>query len=101
MRPVRFHPRIETDLDDATAYYDARQRGLGDRFLSEFRATVGIVSEIGHIFRQVHGPYGHLKFTTFPYFVYFRPDGEGFLVMLVINAAREPVLIQNLLDNRR
>jgi len=41
-----------------------------------------------------------IKLTDFPYFVYFRDDGEGFLVMLVINAAREPALIQSLLGER-
>lgn len=35
-----FHPRIETDLREAMARYDANSPGLGDRFKREFYANV-------------------------------------------------------------
>lgn len=100
MHAVRFHPRVESDLDDATAWYDAQSRGLGDRFLAEFRATAGQIADIGHVFRRTDGAYRHLKLSSFPYLVYFRDSGGGFLVVLVINAAREPAFIQSLLGER-
>lgn len=101
MRPVRFHTRVEADLADATAYYDGQRKGLGDSFLAEFRTTTGTIANIGHVFRPTAGPYRHLKLASYPYFVYYREDGDGFIVTLVINASREPGLIQTLLGERR
>ena len=97
MRPVRFSPHVETDLDDAVAWFDRRQAGLGDRFLSEFRVAVGGIAQTGHVLRKVYGEFRHVKFPSFSYFAYFRDDGDGFYVLLVINAARDPALIQKLL----
>jgi len=101
MRPVRFHTRVEADLADATAYYDGQRRGLGDSFLAEFRTTTGTIANIGHVFRQTDGPYRHLIIASYPYFVYYREDGDGFLVTLVVTASRDPALIQTLLGERR
>ena len=100
MHAVRFHPRIESDLDAATAWYDAQSRGLGDRFLAEFRETAGKIAEIGHVFRQAEGAYRHLKLPSFPYLAYYRETDGGFLVVLLVNAAREPAFIQSLLGER-
>ena len=100
MHVVRFHPRVESDLDHATSWYDAQSHGLGDRFLAEFRATAGKIADIGHVFRQREGAYRHLKLPSFPYLVFYRDTDEGFLVVLVINAAREPAFIQSLLGER-
>jgi plasmid stabilization system protein ParE len=100
MRPVAFSPRVETDLDDAVAWYDRQQSGLGDRFLSEFRASVSRIAQVGSALRKVHGEFRHLKFDGFPYLIYFRDDREGFYVALVINAARDPALILRLLEDR-
>jgi toxin ParE1/3/4 len=101
MQSVRFHPRVESDLDSAAAWYDRRDRGQGDRFLSEFRATAGTIAEIGRVFRRGADGYRHLKLASFPYLVYFREDDAGFVVVLVINAARDPALIQSILGERR
>jgi plasmid stabilization system protein ParE len=100
MRPVSFSPRVASDLADAVAWYDRQQPGLGDRFLSEFRAAAGRIAQVGSAVRKVHGEFRHLKFESFPYLVYFRDDGDGFYVALVINAARDPALILKLLGER-
>lgn len=100
MRPVRFHPRVEADLDDAVAWYDGLQRGLADQFLSEFRELTGKISEFGGVFRQPDGVHRHLQLLGFPYLVFYREDGSDFLVMLVINAARSPALIESILNER-
>jgi hypothetical protein len=101
MRPVGFAPEVETDLDQAVAWYDGQGRGLGDRFLADFRLTVGRIANIGSALRKAHGEFRHLKLDGFPYVVYFREDGDGFYVTLVIDATRDPALISRLLRNRR
>ncbi len=100
MRSVRFSPEVETDLTQAVTWYDRQERGLGDHFLAEFRTTVGRIASIGGAVRKSHGEFRHLKFDRFPYFAYFRDDGGGFYVALVVNAARHPALVSRLLRER-
>ena len=100
MRSVAFAPDVEFDLDEAVAWYDRRQTGLGDRFLADFRITIVRIANTGQALRKVHGEFRHLKFNNFPYLAYFRDDGDGFYVTLVINAAREPALVLRLLGER-
>ena len=101
MRPVAFSPSVAIDLDAAVAWYDRRQPGLGDRFLLEFRVSVGRIAQAGSTVRKVHGEFRHLKFEGFPYLIFFREDGDGFYVALVIGAARDPAVILKLLAERR
>jgi plasmid stabilization system protein ParE len=100
MRPVRFHPRVEADLDDAVAWYDGQQCGLGDQFISEFREIAGKISKFGSVVRQPDGIHRHLQLPGFPYLIFYREDGSDFLVMMVINAARSPALIESILGER-
>ena len=101
MRPVNFAPEVEADLDGAVAWFDGQGAGLGDRFLADFRVTVGRIANMGSTLRKAHGEFRHLKFDGFPYFVYFREDGGGFYVTLVIDATRDPALVSRLLRERR
>jgi hypothetical protein len=100
MRVVSFSPGVAGDLDRAVAWYDRQGPGLSDRFLAEFRVTVGRIANLGSALRKVHGEFRHLKLEAFPYFVYFREDGSGFYVALVISAARNPRLVRQLLESR-
>jgi hypothetical protein len=100
MVPVRFLSAIESDLDDAVAWYDRQQTGLGDGFLSGFHSVVRQIAEYGHVFRRV-GNFRHLKVSGFPYLVFYREDADGFTVVLLIDATRDPALIQRLLGERR
>ena len=101
MRSVRFHARIEFDLARAVAWYDREQPGLGDRFLGEFRDATHQIAVAGHVLRRPDGVHRHLKLRSFPYLVFFREDGTDFIVLLVVNAVRDPALISNFLDDRR
>ena len=101
MRPVRFSPFVLDDLADAASWYDRQQSGVGDRFLAEFRKTAGKIAGIGLVLRRSYGEFRHLKTHGFPYLVYYREDAEGFFVALVVNAARDPALIRQLLAERR
>ena len=37
MNPIRFHPVAESEMIDAAAWYEAKQVGLGRRYLSSVR----------------------------------------------------------------
>jgi hypothetical protein len=100
MRPVRFAPAVGDDLAEAVTWYDRDGYGAGERFLGEFRVLVGQVASFGHVVRKSYGEFRHLKFPGFPYLLHYREDGDAFFVALVINAARDPALVRQLLAER-
>lgn len=40
MKPVRFHPDAETEMNAAAAYYEAQREGLGRRFLASVQDAI-------------------------------------------------------------
>lgn len=101
MRAVSFAPEIEADLYEAVAWFNEQGPDLAGRFLTEFRSTVDRIARIGSALRKAHGEFRHLKFEGFSYFVYFRDDGAGFYVTLLIDGSRDPALVLRLLQARR
>jgi plasmid stabilization system protein ParE len=102
MRAIRFLAGVEADLDEAVSWFDREgELGAAEHFLSEFRVTVDRIATHGHIYRKSHGAFRHLKFPRFSYLAFFREEDDTFVIALVINAARNPALIQALLATRR
>ena len=102
MSPVRLSPEVEGDLSAAVAWFDSQlEPQAANRFLAEFRDAVGIIAAHGHVYRRLPGGFRHLKFKRFSWLVFYRDTDDGFLVVLVVNAARNPSLIQTLLGQRR
>lgn len=53
MKPIRFHPQAELELEAEAQYYEERAPGLGERFIREVQAAL----EIASAFPQVGAPY--------------------------------------------
>jgi plasmid stabilization system protein ParE len=102
MWPVRFLSEVESDLDEAVAWYDrAGESRTADAFLAEFRGILGTIAAHGQVFRRQPSGFRYLNLKRFPYLVFYRDEGDGFVVVLVVNAARNPALIRTLLGQRR
>ncbi|MCW1883695.1 type II toxin-antitoxin system RelE/ParE family toxin [Luteolibacter flavescens] len=89
---VIFRPEIEDDLDTAAAWYDAREQGLGSRFIREVIAVWDRLAV-----DPVVGSHRHRKTdirwrypARFPYRVVYRLNEENHtvLVVAVLHAAR-------------
>jgi hypothetical protein len=64
----RFHPLAKQDYDEACAWYEDKQKGLGERFLK----AVGLKIEEIVLHPEVYGSKGNKKFREaavifFPY----------------------------------
>ena len=83
MKPVRFHPEAEIELAAEAKYYEERSRGLGERFIREIQAAVGLASA----FPRIGAPhkYGTRRVfpKRFPFSVVYQ-ENESELVVLAI-----------------
>ena len=67
-------PGAEDDLDEAFRYYESRQRGLGDKFLDEFRHAVDRVIQFPHGWHSMDKTYRRCQLHRFPYGIIYRVD---------------------------
>ncbi len=72
---VVVRPDAETDVNDASDWYDDRQVGLGRRFRNALIATKDVRRAI---------------VEPFPYVVYFYVSGDQAVVLAVMHGRRHP-----------
>jgi toxin ParE1/3/4 len=94
MPRVRLDPDAEAELDEAAAYYEQEEPGLGRDFLFEFRAVLGKVEELFGIGALVLGLDEHevrrFAFNRFPYKVLAVKREDEITIVAVSHNHRRP-----------
>jgi len=85
----RFLPSAEQELDEAIAWYEAREAGLGTRFLERVYTAVERIEEGAETFAYIDEPYRYCSVRDFPYNVIYAIESEV-LVIAVIHESRRP-----------
>ena len=89
----QFEPAALAEFEEAIAYYQAQQPGLGDEFVAAVKHQVGTLLETPHIGQQVGGKAKELRRSRvrgFPYSLIYRPLGEVLLIVAVAHQKRRP-----------
>jgi toxin ParE1/3/4 len=87
---VRFEEGVESDLVEASFWYERQRIGLGDRFLSVVFDTLDRIAEMPQAYPRAHGETRRVRVPSFPYSVYFRIDGDDVAVLAVMHNSRHP-----------
>jgi toxin ParE1/3/4 len=89
-RPLRFHPAVRGEVDDAYQWDEQRGAGLGREFLDEVgRAPDEIAANPSRFgFAEADIREGQLK--RFPYAIYYRELSDHIRVLAVYQTARDP-----------
>ncbi|MBM3492755.1 MAG: type II toxin-antitoxin system RelE/ParE family toxin [Armatimonadetes bacterium] len=77
-------------MQDATAYYEAKQEGLGARFLVAVQDAVNRVRARPGMFPLAHGDARRCRTRIFPYGVVYRIVGDSVAVLAVMHLRRDP-----------
>jgi plasmid stabilization system protein ParE len=84
---VRLRPEAEQDLAEAARWYEEQWPGLGLEFLDEASATFSAIAErplaSAVVLRRA-------LLHRFPFGVFFLVDGDGAVVIGVLNGSRHP-----------
>lgn len=84
---IEYHPATTTDLNEAIRFYNQRQPGLGDDFLTEVYATIFHIQTNPLAFKETEGVRSALV-KRFPYSVVFRLVNQQSLRILIIRHHR-------------
>lgn len=83
----------EADILHGYRSYEAKQRGLGSRYLDEIEAAFDRVTGNPFHYQEVEPDIRRAVVHTFPYLVFYTFDEESVHVLAIIHGAQDPAYI--------
>ena len=81
----------QADIEQAAAYYNAQQSGLGEEFLGEIDSAVAAISAAPYRFEQIRPGMRRYLLNRFPVGVYYRMrDPDLIEIVIVKHHSRRP-----------
>ncbi len=87
---VEFLRAAQSELSEASAYYNAQREGLGDEFVAEVRETVGRILGHPEAWPRLSARTRRCLTKRFPYGVLYQIRNDRLLVVAVTHLKRKP-----------
>ena len=87
---VRFLSVAEAELDEAIAYYEDKESGLGLRFFSEVMSSVDRIVAYPRAWPGISENCQRCRTKVFPYGIVFQKRDEEILIVAIAALHREP-----------
>ena len=94
MRSVAVQPEATQETDDAMAWYEDKEPGLGLRFLHGVDVSYAAMARRPETFQPVRGGFRRALMRKFPYAIFFEFDDELVVVHSVFHCSRNPAAWQ-------
>lgn len=99
---IRILPSANADLRRGYRFYERQSEGVGDYFLDSLYSDIDSIL----LFAGIHPQRGELfrfRSRRFPYWVYYRMDGDTAFVVAVLDARRAPwkTIRREILENEK
>ena len=86
---LKINSSAQLDLKSAIDWYEAKQVGLGKRFLNDFEKTLIRIQSNPYIF-QLENNYRNALLDIFPYLVIFEIDHQEIIILAIFNTHQNP-----------
>ena len=87
---VVFRAAANHDIDDAFAWYERQQVGLGDRFVKALGMVVERIRMNPEAYTCVRGVIRRAILPRFPYLLFYVAEAERIVVIACLHASRDP-----------
>jgi len=88
LRP-EFHPLVGTDPTEASAWYEEREPGVGDRFIAEARLRMFRLPREALLYSVRFADIRRVNLRSFPYGIFYFIHGDTVIVLGVLHGARD------------
>ena len=89
-RIVWVDPRAEREIQEAVAWYEEQQPGLGRAFLRELKASFVMARRAPELYAVVGRRTRRMLISRFPYMLLFVQDSDRIVVTTVFHLNRNP-----------
>jgi plasmid stabilization system protein ParE len=100
MKYIVFSPAAFSEADEARAWYENREPGLGLEFIQAVDECLARILRNPSLFRSIGGPYQRALMQRFPYVVVFEDRPDCIWLLAVFHAARNPKILQQRLKRQ-
>jgi toxin ParE1/3/4 len=97
-KPIVVSSVASQHIDAVYNWYESKQIGLGNRFLSGLSTTFQKIQRTPAGYRIIHEPHRRLIMSKFPYGVFYEEQETRIIISGVLHTARNPEDWQNLLQ---
>lgn len=89
---VRIQPSAKLDIKQGVRFYEEQEAGVGRYFFDSITADISSLNRLAGIHKQREELF---RFTAkrFPYWIYYRIEGDVAFVVAVLDARQDPVSI--------
>lgn len=81
--------RAKQDIQNAITWYDEQQPGVGRKFHSFLKTSIGIIQNSPH-FEIRYGQIRCYKVKRFPYLIHFLLEADVIYILAVIHTHQDP-----------
>lgn len=99
MRKLHLVDGAVLDLDDAAAFYDEIEKGLGDWFYSTLLSEIRLLATFAGSHRMRFNFHCYMS-KRFPFGVYYRVEGDVIKIFAILDHRRNPRVISRILQGR-
>ena len=85
-----FHTHVEADVSEAYNWYEDREVGLGERFLTELTISYKKLQDYPELFSKASKYYRKLIINYFPYLIAYEIDQNRVTVYAVFHTSQNP-----------
>ena len=97
---LQFLAAAETDVEDAAAYYEAQEPGLGDDFAEAFERAIRHILDFPEASALISKRTRRHRMRRFPYGIIYQIRGGLILIVAVMHLRRSPKTWQSRLPRR-
>ena len=90
----RLRRAAQLDLEDAFFWYEDKQTGLGNRFLSTVREAIDRICDRPEMYVEVEPEIRRAPVRRFPFWVIYTVEESIITVLAVVDSRQDPEYIQ-------
>ena len=90
MKRIIIDPLAESEILDASLYYEFEKEGLGFEFTREVEESIKQISNWPTMYQFIEEPYHGCFLDRFPYTIIYRNEKDFVYIVSVVHQSRHP-----------
>jgi plasmid stabilization system protein ParE len=92
---VIIHPEALTEFEEAAAYYEDHQPGLGEQFIVAIEAAIQGIIDFPDRWPVLEGRVHRRLVKVYPYGILYHFDGKSIYILAIMHSHRKPAYGQS------
>ena len=97
---IYFRPDAESDIEEASRWYEQQRVGLGADFLDEVLRYCELISTNPNIYPEIYKSFRRAIINRFPFGIFYKVEEQSIIIIAVMHGSRHPKKWQKRMGQR-